>query len=209
MASSTDNSNGMAGQAVSYNDASLFQFLIRQQLASVRTCMLSVVKEVKNNGGVEPVGYVDVQLLVGQTDNINNVIPHGVIYNVPYLRLQGGKNAIIIDPEVGDIGLAIFADRDISAVKRSKKASPPGSKRKHDISDALYIGGLLNGAPEQYIRFYDGGIEIKSPTQITIDSPNVTINGSLTVTEDATIKGINFSSHRHKESEGGITDGPQ
>ena len=42
------------------------------------------------------------------------------IYNVPFIRMQAGANAIIIDPEVGDIGLVVYCQRDISSVKRMK-----------------------------------------------------------------------------------------
>jgi hypothetical protein len=42
---------------------------------------------------------------------------------VPYFRVQGGADAIIIDPKVGDLGIAVFCSRDITGVKRSKEAS--------------------------------------------------------------------------------------
>jgi hypothetical protein len=62
-------------------------------------------------------------------------VEHGVIYSIPYFRLQGGVNAIIIDPEPGDIGMCGFCSRDISVVKNTKKIANPGSYRKYAWAD--------------------------------------------------------------------------
>ncbi|SUI50016.1 Uncharacterised protein [Serratia quinivorans] len=96
-------------------------------------------------------------------------MPHNKIYNLPYFRLQGGVNAVVIDPVVGDIGVAIFADRDISVVKETRQAGAPGSKRRNHFSDGLYVGGFLNGTPSQYLWFKNGGIVIHSPSKVTIE----------------------------------------
>ena len=90
-------------------------FMVWSILAEVRTMTLVKIVGVTNDGGISPVGFVDILPLVNQTDGAGNAEAHGVIYNCPYFRLQGGTNAIIIDPSVGDIGWAGFADRDISA----------------------------------------------------------------------------------------------
>ena len=93
---------------------------------------------------------------------------------------------MILDPKVGDIGIAIFASRDITVAKSTKAASPPGSDRKFDISDAFYLGGILNGTPNQYVRFSSSGIEFVSPTKVTIsapiaeiDAPSIILNGAV------------------------------
>lgn len=169
------------------------QFVIRSLLSKVRTSQPVEVLSVTNDGGISPIGYVDIQPLVGQLDGNGNVVPHGPIYNVPYMRIQGGGNAVIIDPEVGDIGLASFCDRDISAVKVSGAASPPGSKRKHDMSDAVYTSTIIAAAPTQYVQFNASGINIVSPTAVTITAPSATITttgatqvNALTVSVEAT-----------------------
>ncbi|WP_246216996.1 oxidoreductase [Paraburkholderia panacisoli] len=133
---------------------------------------------VTNNGGVAPVGFLTLQPLVNQLDGYGNATPHGPIYNVPYFRLQGGANAIIIDPQVGDIGFAGFADRDISSVKANKGQANPGSKRQFSMADAVYMGGILNGTPSQYIAFSASGVAITSPTAVTITAPTVNIDAS-------------------------------
>lgn len=157
-------------------------FLIHQVLAAVSTAKLVRVEAVTNAGDLSPVGFVDVLPLVNQVDGEDNAVPHGVVHNIPYFRLQGGTNAVILDPQIGDIGLCIFADRDISAVKNAKDVANPGSKRRFDMADGLYIGGYLNGTPVQYVRFSAAGIDVVSPTKVTLSAPLVEVDASTSFT---------------------------
>jgi hypothetical protein len=156
-------------------------FLILQVLATVSTAKLVQIQSVTNNGADSPVGFVDVLPMVNQLDGENNAVPHGVVHNIPYFRLQGGANAVILDPQVGDIGLCIFSDRDISAVKNTKAVSNPGSMRRFDMADGLYLGGYLNGTPQQYVAFSSSGIDIVSPTQIRMSAPNIVLQATQNI----------------------------
>lgn len=147
-------------------------YIVESILSRLQTVTLVKVVAVKG-GGLSPVGMVDVQPLVSQIDGSGGVIPHGVIFNVPYMRLQGGSNAVIIDPQAGDIGMCGFCSRDISSVKANKSASAPQSKRRFDYSDGLYFGGFLNGTPSQYIMFSGGGIKLFSPGDIEMEADNI------------------------------------
>lgn len=126
------------------------------------------------------------------------------ICKAPYFRLQSGANAVILDPQVGDIGLACVADRDISSVKVSKQSAPAASKRHHDMADALYIGGVLNGAPTQYVQFNAEGITLFSPTKVTIQAPAIAMVGAVSVSETLTAAGdvvgagVSLSTHLTK-----------
>lgn len=158
-----DDQQGFSGQWQPNSDTSDFNatvFLIRQVLGLVSTATLVQVKAVTNEGAVSPVGTVDVLPLVNLIDGLGNATKHVTIYKLPYFRLQGGQNAIILDPQVGDLGIAIFSDRDISAVKANKAQSNPGSRRRFDMADGLYIGGFLNGVPNQYVQFSTAGISL-------------------------------------------------
>jgi hypothetical protein len=157
-------------------------FLVNQILARISTITLVKIVSVTNNGGVSPVGFVDVQPLVNQTDGAGNATVHGIVYNLPYFRLQGGTNAIILDPQVGDIGMCGFASRDISSVKASKAQANPGSGRTFDWADGLYLGGMLNGTPVQYMAFSSSGIDIVSPTKIVLRAALVEIDASTSLT---------------------------
>jgi hypothetical protein len=171
-----------------FNEFTAHNFQIWQILSRVRTCIIVQVTGVTNSGGVASAGYVDLQPLVQQIDNAGNTTPHAVIYHAPYFRLQGGANAVIIDPQVGDIGYAMIADRDTSSVEANatggvtNKQAPPGSRRVFDFADAVYIGGMLNGAPAQYLQFNAGGINVTSPHAVTINAATVAVNASTSAT---------------------------
>ncbi|CAG4888016.1 Gp138 family membrane-puncturing spike protein [Paraburkholderia saeva] len=165
-------------------------FLIHSVLAMLSTAKLVRVEAVTNAGDLSPVGFVDVLPLVNQLDGEDNAVPHGVVHNIPYFRLQGGTNAVILDPQIGDIGLCIFADRDISAVKNAKEVANPGSKRRFDMADGLYLGGYLNGVPVQYIRFSAAGVDVVSPTKITLTAPLVEIDASTSLTVNSPQSGF-------------------
>ena len=74
-------------------------YMISQITSKINTMALVVVKAV-NATGVNPVGYVSVQPLVNQIDGAGIGYEHGVLTNIPFMRLQGGSNAVIIDPKV-------------------------------------------------------------------------------------------------------------
>lgn len=153
-------------------------FAIQQLLSKMQTATLVRIDAVTNSGGLSPVGFVDVTPLVNQVDGAGNPTPHVTIFNIPYFRLQGGGNAIILDPEPGDLGICVFASRDISKVKATRKQANPGSFRKYAFSDGLYIGGVLNGTPSQYVQFSAAGIRIHSPVQVKLDAPDVLISAT-------------------------------
>lgn len=108
-------------------------------------------------------GLVNVELAIKPVDNLGRRVESNTMYNLPYIRLQGGSAAFVLDPKPGDWGLAIFCERDISTFKRTREDTLPGSSRFLSQSDGIYLGGLLNGAPKVFIKVSDsGGIEIES-----------------------------------------------
>lgn len=177
------------------DDASAYNelvFQINAIMKRVNTCMPVQVTAVKA-GGLGPVGFVDVQVMVTQLTGNNTVVANPSIQNVPYFRVQGGKNAVIIDPQVGDIGVACICQRDISSVKKVRAVAPPGSHRMFSFSDAVYFGGTLNGTPEQYIKFDGSGIAVYSPTKITCTAPEILMEAENSITMDAPVVEITGS----------------
>ncbi len=162
-------------------DFNQFSFLVRQILNRANHATLVLVTAVEP-GNVGPVGTVSVTPLVSLVDGQGNAIAHGDILNVPYFRLQGGANAIIIDPQVNDIGVAVFADQDISTVKATLATAIPGTHRRNDWADGMYFGGMLNGTPTQYIELASTGINIVTPGNL-----NLTVSGDLTATVDGAL----------------------
>ena len=157
-----------------------------------------------HSGGVAPGGLLGVQPLVAQLEGAGSPVAHGTIHNVPYFRLQGGSNAVIIDPEPGDIGMCGFCSRDISAVKRSKAPAAPASRRRFNWADALYFGGFLNGTPAQYIQFKNGGIKVFSPGDIELEAANIRLNAQGTVSSTSAAFQANTQTAAKFSGGGGI-----
>lgn len=143
-------------------------FVIQQAIAKLQTATLVRVESCTNDGGLSPFGLVDVTPLVDQVAGDGTSTPHVTVYGLPYMRMQGGASAVIIDPQPGDIGVAVFASRDISNVKSTQGQSVPGSSRRYDFADGMYVGGMLNQAPSQYLQFNEDGITISTAEQITL-----------------------------------------
>lgn len=166
---------GFEGPSTASANVSALTFLVRMLLGQIGTATIVQVEAVTNAGEVAPQGFVDVHPLVNQIDGNWNAVPHGTVFRLPYSRLQTGTDAIIMDPKVGDIGIAVFADHDISAVKATLGQANPGSRRRFDMADGMYLFSVLSGVtPGQYIRFYAGGIDVVTPGNM-----NVTVGGAL------------------------------
>ena len=206
--------NHVASDAAS--EVGRMNFIIRSALSGLRTAMPVKVIAVSNAGGISPIGTVDVQPLVSAVDGNGTAWEHGIIYNVPYMRIQGGSNGIILDPIVGDVGIATVCDRDISTVKNTGAVSAPGSNRKNDMSDMVYLMTIIGAAPTQYVQFNSSGITVHSPIKVNITAPEIdAIADTLihltapTVTVDASSvfrvnsAAIQLNGHKH----GGVQTG--
>ncbi len=148
-------------------------YIINNLIANIHTMMpVKILSVTVPPDSLAPIGRCEVLPLVQQIDGSNNVYPMGKIINVPYLRVQGGSNAIVIDPQVGDVGLCGFCERDISIVKRTGELSAPDTRRKYDINSAVYMFTMMSGTPTQYIHFKGANIEIKSPEVIFSSNVN-------------------------------------
>lgn len=154
------------------------RFAMEMAKAAMMTCTIVKVMKVSTKGEVGPIGRVQVLPLVNMVDGVGQTVKHGNIHNLPFVRMQGGAKAVIMDPKDGDIGLVVFADRDISAVKSSKKQSSPGSARRYNMADGIYVSSVLADKPTCYLRFTDDDKIIASPddgkTVVTVQKDKVT-----------------------------------
>jgi hypothetical protein len=170
---------GQSNASSDTSDYNAMDFIIAAALANMQT--VSVVKVVAvHGGGVGPTGTVDVQVIVNLMTGGGTPVIHDIIYDVPFNRAQGGNSAFILDPDVDDIGMAAFASRDITSVKNSRGQANPSSNRTFDWADAIYVSGMLNGTPTQYIQMSSGGIKALSPTSVTLQAPAITLDGATT-----------------------------
>jgi len=150
--SNTDFGYGQLGPWDTTSEFNVIAFIVRQFIAKMSTMKPVKVMAVHPGIGTPPVaGTVDVQPLINLVDGIGNKTEWATVFNVPYLRLQGGQWAVICDPAVGDYGFVVCADRDISALKSAApgQAAPanPSSARKYDAADGVYLGGIFNAVP--------------------------------------------------------------
>ncbi len=184
-------------------------FLIYSILARISSATLVQVKAVTNSGGVSAAGTVDVQPLVNFVDGSGKAYVPGTLYKLPYFRMQGGADAIILDPKVNDIGIAIFADRDISSVVKNKAQANPGSSRRFDMADGIYIGGVINGEPFQYIQFTSSGITVSSPTAVMINAPAIKLGNGGTLKKLLTDTFLTWANgHTHTSAASGSPTSP-
>jgi len=182
-------------------------FLWQQLAAQMETMRPAQVKAVTGGGPTNPAGTVNVQPLVSQIDGNGNPTPHGIVNGIPWFRLQGGNGAFICDPQVGDIGYVVVANRDMSLVVKNKKLSNPGSFRRFDLADGVYVGGILNAAPTSYICLNsDGSISIVDGFGNKIIS---SVTGfAVTTSGDFTVNGISVTLHTHAVSTAPGETGP-
>lgn len=181
----------------SATDHNALAFLAQRVLgrASVAT-LVKIVKVTNQPGDLKAVGRVDVKPLVNQVDGWGQSKEHGTVFGLAYFRYGGGENAVLLDPEPGDIGLAVIADRDISAVKRTLKESNPGSRRRFDMADGVFVGVILSkDAPKQYVRFTNDGIELmdKSANNVLMNKDGIKLSGPGGFTVKITTNGVELN----------------
>ena len=174
------------------SDYNALSFIIQQAIRQqVNTCI--VVKVV----GVSA-GYVDVLPLVTQIDGFGEAVAPTTLYKLPYMRYHGGICAVKLDPVVGDIGLAVFAQKDCSSVtKGTTEPQKPASFRESSMANGFYIGGFLNQEPSTFIELKQSGqIEITAPAGLKING-NITVSGGITASGDVVGGGISLDNHTH------------
>lgn len=150
-------------------------FLTRQVVSEKAFAGLVRVLAVQG-GGVGAPARVMVQPMVSQADGLGNQTPHGEISNIPCFRLQGGAGAVVLDPLVGDIGIAVVCHRDHSTVKATGKIGGPGSHRENDWADGCYFGGFLGKTPTCYAWITETSIQLVEPGGAAIIMQEGTIN---------------------------------
>jgi hypothetical protein len=181
----TENVTGFGAAGFAQDEMSLMRFIAEQVVNGMATTTLVEVVAV----GAET---VDVRPLTKQVDGAGNGIDHGIIHGMPVHAMRAGPAVIRIKPRIGDIGAAMFCHSDISGVKANKKASVPGSRRRYDWSDGLYIGGFLpKTAPTTIIEIDAGNNVVITAPKVSIDvSDLVDIAGPVTTDTEYRVDGV-------------------
>jgi hypothetical protein len=172
-----------------YNSLSfIIQQAIRGQVNTAIVCKVTAVS----------VNHVDVLPLVSQVDGFGEMVEPTTLYHLPFMRYHGGVCAVKVNPVVGDIGLAVFTQKDCSNVSVGQsEPQKPASNRTMSMANGFYIGGFLNTEPSCYIELkQDGSIDIAAPG-------GVNITGNVSVSGDVIVGGISVKNHVH----GGVLAG--
>lgn len=178
------------------SDASKQVFMTEQLLKQINTAIPVVVVAVNNPDNEQ----IDVAPMIHQENASGDIVEHSVIYNVPVMRLQRGNSAVIMRPKVGDKGLVVFASQDISIFKKIKNFCKAGTFRRTDWADAVYVMGMCNDVPTQYIEFNDDNI--------TIVTPKLIINAATEFTGTIKANGkVIDNTHQHTDPQGGTISG--
>ena len=142
-------------------------FLIQSLIGGVNVATLVQVKAVHATGRGGIPGTVDVVPLTSLVDGTGAAWPHTTVFGLPFFRPSGGAGAFVSDPMAGDIGIVLFCDRDISAVKATGVAATPNSARRFSFSDGIYFGGWSRVAPTTSVILDASGCEITSNVNLT------------------------------------------
>ena len=195
---------GLADEYTDTTPLNQLEFLIKTLTRDMSTAIPVIITAVQA-GDTDAAGYVDARPLVAQIDAWGNSLPMAAIHHLPYFRLQSGRAAVVLDPVMGDIGLAVFAQSDCSNVKQgANQTVQPGSWRKFDQADGFYVGGFLNKSVDTFVRLaQDGVVTITAPAGVVIDAPTVRMtgdvraDGKMDVVGDMTSGGKSYLDHTH------------
>ena len=147
-------------------------------------------------------GYVSATPLVQQRGADGNSLLPVSLPQLPFFRLQCGTAAVVLDPQPGDVGLAVFSQQDASNIEAGKTDPvQAGSFRCFDMSDGFYVGGFYGKTPDVYVEleqdkgatiqtgqgdpicqvFLDkeGNASIKAKTKISLEAPTIELKGAL------------------------------
>ncbi|MBS5291672.1 MAG: hypothetical protein KHY22_04020 [Sutterella wadsworthensis] len=157
------------------------EFFVRSMINGIVNTAIPVrvdsIERPAEGGGA---AYLKATPLIQQRNAAGDALPCVPIPRLRWFRLQHGTAAIICDPKVGDIGLAVVAHQDVSNLDGGSEPQPPNSFRTFDLSDGFYIGGFWGSAPKTFIRIEDSGdVTITAPQAVTVNTKNATVNASV------------------------------
>lgn len=212
-------------------------YMVRQIIMEMlNTSAIVSVNSADAPGHGGAAGNVVATPLVAQTDAKGNALPMAKIPQLRFFRYQAGKAAIVLDPVAGDQGVAVFFKQDHSGVKGgATEAVVPGSFRNFDQSDGVVFPSVQGAKPSVWIELKQDetitihapeGVKIESTKEITLTAPKIelngavtsndvdgggsgtmTLNGTMTVTQDVKASDISLNSHTHTCPDG-ETSGP-
>lgn len=173
------------------SELNALHFLIQSIVKGmVNTAIPVRVDKITRTGEGKGADYLSATPLVEMRSADGKAIPNVSIPKLRWFRLQHGTAAFICDPKPGDIGLAIFAQQDVSAISGGTEPVQPGSFRCFDMSDGFYVGGFWGKTPTTFIHIEEEGtIHTVAPDNILEETPKIVIKcETATVEASSSVK---------------------
>lgn len=171
---------GFLDESTNSNDFNKLSFIIRQTvLGLVDTCFVGIVKAVNEDN------TVDVLPIVNGVDGNGKSVERSIVFNLPYLRHQGGVCKVDIMPAIGDIGLVCLTKEDSSSAIEQKSNTVPPTDKKYNKSNGIYIASIASTCEEakHSLTIREEGITIDTAAKIVIscgEDATVNVGGNLT-----------------------------
>lgn len=189
----------------------LIQRTVRKAMDETRVSMPA--KVVSYDAGRR---IASVQILQPEYTTDGKEIGQPVIAEVPVFMPIGGGSAITHPVRPGDTGIVLFADQDIGGWVHDGDTSKSESKRRHSLTDGMFIAADGRGAAhsDNLVISYGGAtISIHPSGDIDIDSPgeiNIKASGDVAITSAGlTHNGTNVGdTHVHPINGGSSAPGP-
>lgn len=159
----------------------MIEKLIDNRVRQINTCFIAEVTEIKEKF----VSVINTNKYMFQGKPMDYPIINNVLVCFPHVN----NCKISLPLAVGDIGICIVAQGDISNFKQSGERSIPNSARKFDITDSIFIPFSLFNTQDIQENFM---IEYKEDTKITISDDTLEIlhkENTIEITSD----GINIT----------------
>jgi len=172
----------------------LIRNAIESRMLDVHTCVPVIVHKVGAN-------TVDITVAIKRVKKDQEEFTVPVIPDVPVLFFGSGGLSIAHAISVGDEGIAVFCERDISSFIESGKVLRPTILRKHEYSDALFIPTSLSNSNRAAIP--SAGIEITGDVKVI---GNIESTGEVTAIADGA--SVSLSTHQHPSAPTGSPSSP-
>lgn len=88
--------------------------------------------------------------------------PYPELLKVPVNTPRGGGFAMSIPTQPGDLGMLVFAERDLSSWYEEGGDKAGDSTRMHDLSDAVFIPGGMMPSPDRLESFNAQNFEVRT-----------------------------------------------
>ena len=171
-------------------------------------CVVEAVNTQKQTVDIRPA-------LKAYSKASNTSVSRALIPNVPFWMYRAGDTYLTLPIKVGDTGLAIFSQRDITNWKETGGEVPLQSTRIHDYNDALFLpyfgpssNAVANYNPNNITIVKNGKtIEVQDGTlyapDYTIVCQSVYASGTIESATDVIAGGVSGKTHIHS----GVTPG--